>query len=162
VSLVVFSLNGKEVAVPVRPETRLLDVLRDQFGLTGAKIGCRIGRCGACAVLLDGKLANACLLMAYQLEGAHVITSEALDLLPAGRAARRALADEIAFQCGYCAPGMTVAMTALLLAESLPGEEAAREALSGNLCRCSGYLSILRAAEGAARLYSQESEGSRA
>lgn len=160
-SLVAFSLNDQEVAVTVPPDTRLVDVLREKFGLTGAKLGCGIGRCGACAVLLDGKLANSCLVMAYQLEGAAVTTSEALESLAAGRAARQALAEESAFQCGFCAPGMSVALTALLQAEGGRADETARAALSGNLCRCSGYLSILRAAEGAARLYAQDREGSR-
>jgi carbon-monoxide dehydrogenase small subunit len=144
-----FRVNGQEVAVETAPETRLAEILRERLALTGCKIGCAIGRCGACAVLIDGALANACLVMAYRLEGAEVITSEGLGALPAGRAARQALADEVAFQCGFCAPGMTVAVTALLQ-EGATDDESVREALAGNLCRCSGYLSILRAAETAA------------
>ncbi len=146
ITTVRFRLNGLPVELVVGTAERLIDLFRERLGLTGPKIGCRIGRCGTCAVLIDGKAVNGCLMMAFRLDGTEVITAEGLDLLPEGRAARAGLAEEGAFQCGYCAPGIAVALTALLT-RRLPIDDAAiHEALGGNLCRCSGYLSIMRGA----------------
>ncbi|HEX4506936.1 MAG TPA: (2Fe-2S)-binding protein, partial [Alphaproteobacteria bacterium] len=122
-----FTLNGGTVTVEAEPETRLIDVLRDRLGLTAAKIGCDIGRCGACLVLLDGQPANGCLLPLYRLEGRSVTTPEGLPALPEGRAVQGALIAEVAFQCGYCAPGFTIAATALLLDNPAPDDAAIRE-----------------------------------
>lgn len=141
-----FRLNGLNVETRVRPDMHVVDLLREIFGLMGVKIGCGIGRCGACTVIVNGRALSACLLMAYRLEGADVVTVEGLGALPEGRAVIDAFSRGNAFQCGYCAPGMTLAMTALLLHAPLSGEEEIREALGGNICRCTGYLSILRAA----------------
>ena len=119
---------------------------RENFALTAAKTACRVGRCGACLVLMNGQAVNSCLLMAWQIEDAEIISPEALDALPEGRAAREALVAEVAFQCGYCAPGFAVALTALLRQRPDADEGEIRAALVGNLCRCTGYFSILRGA----------------
>ena len=141
-----FQLNGEERIVRTPADTRLVDLLREHFALTATKASCRIGRCGSCLVLLNGNAVNSCLLMAWQLEGAEIISPEALDALPEGRVVREALVAEVAFQCGYCAPGFAVALTALLLQERNADDAAIRAALEGNICRCTGYSSILRGA----------------
>lgn len=141
-----FRLNGEERMVRAPAGTRLVDILREQFGLTATKAACRIGRCGCCLVLLGGNAVNSCLLMAWQIEGADIVSPEALDALPAGRIVREALVAEVAFQCGYCAPGFAVAITALLHRQPDADDDAIRAALEGNMCRCTGYSSILRGA----------------
>jgi aerobic-type carbon monoxide dehydrogenase small subunit (CoxS/CutS family) len=155
-----FRLNGVQLALQVPVETRLIDMLRDRLGLTAAKKGCGIGRCGSCSVLVDERVVNACLLMAWQLEGADILTPEGLDALPEAAIARQALAEENAFQCGYCAPGFTVALTALLRERPDADEAAIRAALEGNICRCTGYQSIIRGALAAARALSSEQPAS--
>jgi carbon-monoxide dehydrogenase small subunit len=144
-----FCLNGAEQTVRTRADTRLVDLLREHFALTAAKAACRIGRCGSCLVLLNGNAVNACLLMAWQIEGADIVTPECLAALPEGRVVHDALVAEVAFQCGYCAPGFAVALTALLRAHPDADETAIRGALEGNICRCTGYSSIVRGAIGA-------------
>lgn len=141
-----FRLNGEDHGADVAPDTRLIDLLREDLGLTASKKACGIGRCGACMVLRDGVPANACLLMMWQVEGSDIVTPEGLDVLPDSTCVRQGLAEENAFQCGYCAPGFTVTLTALLQDTDNPGEAEIREALSGNLCRCTGYHSIIRGA----------------
>ncbi len=141
-----FRLNGREQALAGPPDQRLLDILREDHGLTAAKPGCGIGRCGACLVLVDGAPANACLVPAYRLDGAEVVTAEGLDALPEAEMVRAALVAENAFQCGYCAPGFTIALVALLRRDPKADEAALRAALAGHLCRCTGYASILRGA----------------
>ncbi|MEN6543858.1 (2Fe-2S)-binding protein [Parvibaculum sp.] len=141
-----FVLNGESVEIAARPDERLVDLLRDHLGLRGAKVGCGIGRCGSCTVLVDDVAMNGCLVPAYRLEGRRVTTIEGLGRLAEGRAVMSAFSEGNAFQCGYCAPGFTLAMTALLLRESAPAEADIREALGGHICRCTGYHSILRAA----------------
>jgi aerobic carbon-monoxide dehydrogenase small subunit len=141
-----FRLNGEKQAISTPADARLVDLLRENFALTAAKTACRVGRCGACLVLMNGRAVNSCLLMAWQIEDAEIISPEALDALPEGRAAREGLVAEVAFQCGYCAPGFAVALTALLRQRSDPDEGDMRAALVGNLCRCTGYSSILRGA----------------
>jgi len=152
-----FRLNGEEQALHAAADARLVDLLREHFGLTATKAACRIGRCGACLVLLDGSAVNACLLMAWQIEGADIISPEALAVLPEGRVVREALVAEVSFQCGYCAPGFAVALTALFRRERDADEAAIRAALEGNICRCTGYFSILRGAMLAARRLSEKS-----
>jgi len=145
-----FELNGEAVSVDAKPETRLLELLRERFGLMAAKPSCAIGRCGACTVLADGRPLNACLLMAWQLEGRRIVTAEGLDRIVAARVVRAALIAENAFQCGYCAPGFTIALTALLTDDPEIDEAGLRAGLAGNICRCTGYHSILRGALSAA------------
>jgi len=138
-------LNGEEVRVRAWPMERLLDVLRVRLRLTGSKEGCGEGECGACAVLVDGELTNACLVPALQVEGAEVWTIEGLARTPAGRALGEAFVQCNGAQCGICTPGVIVASKALLEAEPAPTPERVREALAGNLCRCTGYERILEA-----------------
>ncbi|KAB7741736.1 2Fe-2S iron-sulfur cluster binding domain-containing protein [Parvibaculum sedimenti] len=145
-----FVLNGEPVEMDARPDERFVDLLRDRLGLPGAKVGCGIGRCGSCTVIIDDVAMNGCLLPAYKLEGRRITTVEGLGSLPEGRAVILAFSEGNAFQCGYCAPGFTVAMTALLMREDVPDEADIREALGGHVCRCTGYHSILRAAADAA------------
>lgn len=141
-----FHLNGVATMVAAAPDRRLIDVLRDDLNIVAAKKACGIGRCGACLVLMEDVPVNSCLLMMWQVEGARITTPEGLDALPEARHVRAALIEENAFQCGYCAPGFTVALTALLRKTRSPDEAAIRNALGGNLCRCTGYHSIVRGA----------------
>ncbi|MFN3546677.1 MAG: (2Fe-2S)-binding protein [Mesorhizobium sp.] len=145
-----FSLNGEPHSLMAPADRRLIDILRDDLALVGAKKGCSIGRCGACTVLLDGRPANACLLMLWQLEGRHVVTPEGQDVDADAAALREALAAENAFQCGYCAPGFVTALLALLRERPDADEAEIRAGLEGNICRCTGYQSILRGARAAA------------
>ncbi|MGV2126593.1 (2Fe-2S)-binding protein [Agrobacterium vitis] len=145
-----FTLNGERVTVECQPETRLTEILRDMLHLTATKLACAIGRCGACSVLLDGRLANACLLMAWRIDGADILTAEGLASHPLGQAVRAGLAEENAFQCGYCAPGFSLALVALFTDNPQAGEKDIRAGLEGNLCRCTGYHSIIRGALNAA------------
>lgn len=152
-----YRLNGQEHGFDGPADMRLLDILREEHGLVAAKSGCGIGRCGACIVLVDGRPANACLVMGYRLEGVEIVTAEGLDALPEAQAVRDALVAANAFQCGYCAAGFTVSLVALLRREPDADEAAIRAALAGNLCRCTGYASILRGAlEAVDRLRSAE------
>lgn len=139
-------LNGQHVIVTASPDQRLTEILRDQREQTATKLACGIGRCGACTVLMNGRPVNACLVMAWQLDGATIVTAEGLDALPEASVVREALAEENAFQCGYCAPGFSVMLTALLIANPDAGEADIRAGLEGNLCRCTGYHSIIRGA----------------
>jgi aerobic-type carbon monoxide dehydrogenase small subunit (CoxS/CutS family) len=134
-----FRLNGGEAAVDVHPLARLLDVLREQCGLTGTKEGCGEGECGACTVLVNGAAVCSCLVPVSQVEGAEVVTIEGLgDDHPL----QRAFMDEVGAQCGICTPGMV--LTALTLG-ARPSLAKIREGLAGNLCRCTGYEAIYRA-----------------
>ncbi|MCK8486272.1 (2Fe-2S)-binding protein [Paenibacillus sp. MBLB2552] len=139
-----FRVNGHPVSLKVPPSRRLLALIREDLGLTGTKRSCELGRCGSCMVLLNGRPVNACLTMAYQCEGADIVTIEGIS---AGglHPVQQAFLEEGGFQCGYCTPGMVVSVVALLSANPQPAPEEIEEALSGNLCRCTGYASILRA-----------------
>ena len=147
-----FTLNGQPQSLACQPDRTLVQVLRDELGMTATKEACSIGRCGACLVLIDGRASNACLTMAFQLEGTEVITTEGLDNDPLAAVVRKALAEENAFQCGYCAPGFVMALVALLKENPAPGEDDIRAGLEGNICRCTGYHSIIRGALAAARM----------
>ncbi len=145
-----FTVNGLVRKVDTSPMRRLLDVLRQDLGLMGAKEGCGEGECGACAVLLDGKLVNSCMVPALQLPGRRVETIEAL--APEGRpdALQQAFLDAGAVQCGFCTPGMVMAARALLARNPAPSRDEIRVGIAGNLCRCTGYESIVDAVERAA------------
>lgn len=147
-----FTLNGEVRSLTCASEKPLAHILRDDLHMTATKEACSIGRCGACLVLVNGRTANACLTMAFQLEGADVVTTEGLDNDPLAATIRRALAEENAFQCGYCAPGVVMALVALLRENLDPGEDDIRRSLEGNICRCTGYHSIIRGALAAVRL----------
>ena len=146
-----FVLNGAEVVVPVRPNQRLLDVLRTTLRMPGTKEGCGEGECGACTVIVDGRTVNACLFPAPEVEGREVLTIEGL--LGEGNrlcAIQECFVEHGAIQCGYCTPGMILSTKALLDALPDPSDDQIREALAGNLCRCTGYVQILEAIRAAA------------
>ena len=141
-----FRLNGETVALEVPPDMRLAELLRDELGLTATKIACGIGRCGACTVLMNGLAVNGCLVMAWQLPDADIVTPEGIDAVEIARVVKAALAEENAFQCGYCAPGFLMALTALFIDLPTADEAEILSALEGNICRCTGYHSIIRGA----------------
>jgi carbon-monoxide dehydrogenase small subunit len=141
-----FKLNGQDTSIQVLPDTLLVDLLRDTLGLTGTKIGCRAGECGACTILLDGVAVNACLLPALKVTGRSVTTIEGLgkedgqlDVI------QQSFMDEGAVQCGFCTPGMIMNAKALLDRQSAPTETEIKNAISGVLCRCTGYNKIVEA-----------------
>ncbi|MBD3334760.1 MAG: 2Fe-2S iron-sulfur cluster binding domain-containing protein [Candidatus Eisenbacteria bacterium] len=148
--LIEITVNSRPERLDVPPLRRLLDILRDDLHLTGAKEGCGEGECGACAVLLDGRLVNACLIPAVQADGCAVTTIEGLGRRTQPDPVQAAFMAEGAVQCGFCTPGMILAARALLDANSRPVRDEIRAALAGNLCRCTGYESIIRAVERAA------------
>lgn len=145
-----FKVNGKSVKLNVPADKLLLDVLREDLSLTGTKEGCRTGDCGACTVLMDGKAVNSCLVFAGQLEGKEVETIEGLTQNNHLHPLQQAFIDEGAVQCGFCIPGMIMSSKALLDSKPLPDENQIKEALSGNLCRCTGYKKIIQAVKTAA------------
>ncbi|MFO7653586.1 MAG: FAD binding domain-containing protein [Candidatus Krumholzibacteriia bacterium] len=147
-----FTVNGVARPVEAPPLRRLLDILREDLRLTGSKEGCGEGECGACAVLLDGRLVDACLVPALQLPGRRVLTIEGLGTAAAPDAMQLAFLVEGAVQCGFCIPGMVMAGHALLESEPRPTRQRVRESLAGNICRCTGYERIFRAVELAADL----------
>ena len=144
-----FMLNGEEVDVSFAPYKTLLEVLREDLGHTGTKHGCELGECGACAVLLDGKPVLSCLVLALECSGRKVLTVEGLCSDGRLHPLQDTFADLGAAQCGYCTPGILVTAKALLDANLHPSRDEIREALSGNLCRCTGYLQIFEAVEAA-------------
>jgi aerobic-type carbon monoxide dehydrogenase small subunit (CoxS/CutS family) len=149
---IAFELNGVDVAVSLDGAERLVDVLRGPLGLTGTKEGCGEGECGACTVLLDGRAVSSCLLPAREVEGRHVTTIEGLGSPRTGLSViQQSFVDHGAIQCGFCSPGMIMATKALLDAHPSPSEGDIRDALVGNLCRCTGYVQIVEAVQHAAR-----------
>jgi|SRR5215470_14288652 len=144
-----FALNGEEVDVSFAPYKTLLEVLREDLAHTGTKHGCELGECGACAVLLDGKPVLSCLMLALECNGRQVLTVEGLAADAKLHPLQDSFADLGAAQCGYCTPGILVTAKALLDENPHPSRDQIREALSGNLCRCTGYLQIFEAVEAA-------------
>lgn len=146
------TINGTIRTLDVRPELTLLDLLRDQLGLTGTKRGCEIGECGACTVLLDGVAVNSCLVLAPQVDGRSVTTVEGLAKGETLSPLQEAFLDQDAVHCGFCTPGMLMSARDLLDHNPEPSEHDIRTAISGNLCRCTGYVQIVDAiADAAAR-----------
>jgi carbon-monoxide dehydrogenase small subunit len=146
------TINGTTRTLDVRPELTLLDLLRDQLGLTGTKRGCEIGECGACTVLLDGIAVNSCLVLAPQVDGRSVTTVEGLAMGETLSPLQEAFLDHDAVHCGFCTPGMLMSARDLLDHNPEPSEHDIRTAISGNLCRCTGYVQIVDAiADAAAR-----------
>ncbi len=141
-----FTLNGSPREVDADPMARALDVLREDLRLTGTKEGCGEGECGACTVLLDGEPVCACLVPAMQLGGADVRTVEGVASAGELDAVQRAMIEAGGVQCGACTPGVVVSLRALLDRDARPTKDAVREAIAGNLCRCTGYERIVRAA----------------
>ncbi len=146
-----FIVNGVVRTASVAPETTLLDLLRDRFSLTGAKLGCGVGDCGACTVLLDGKAVNACLVLAGQANGRNVLTIEGLATHEHLHPLQRAFEQTGAVQCGFCGPGAILAAKALLDENPEPSAHDIRDALAGNLCRCTGYSKMIEAVQDAAK-----------
>ena len=147
--LVTLTVNGREHHVALDPNVTLLQVLRD-LGYTDVKDGCGKGDCGACAVLMDGQAVNSCLVLAWQAEGAEIVTNSGLGTMNDPHPLQESFADAGAAQCGYCTPGMIIAAKALLDRNPNPTEDQIREAISGNLCRCTGYAQIVKAIQMAA------------
>jgi len=139
-------LNGRDVVIDVEPQELLLDVLRDRFGLTGAKRSCEVQVCGTCTVLLDGAPVSACTLLAADTDGRTILTIEGLRELDAFPAITDAFERHAAVQCGFCSPAMALTIHSLLESGELTDERSIRDGLSGNLCRCTGYRGILAAA----------------
>ena len=148
------NVNGRRHRVSVPPMKRLLDVLREDCGLTGAKEGCGEGECGACSVLMDGRSVCSCLVSAAQAEGARITTVEGLAVRKSMSILQREFVERGAAQCGICTPGMLITSVELLerVRGRVPGEDEVREALAGNLCRCTGYQKIVDAVRAAARV----------
>jgi aerobic-type carbon monoxide dehydrogenase small subunit (CoxS/CutS family) len=146
-----FKLNGREICCDLPPQRRLIDALRDDFLLTGAKESCGEGECGACTILLDGEAVHACLVMVGQLENHEVVTIEGLAESGELDVIQTAFIENSAVQCGFCTPGMIMSTKSLLDKNPDPSEEEIRNALSGNICRCTGYVQILAAVRDAAK-----------
>lgn len=146
-----FFVNEEPVSLDVDPQRRLLDILREDLGLTGTKEGCSEGECGACTVLMDGLAVHSCLTLAAQLQDRRITTIEGLEKNGELDLLQRCFIEEIAIQCGFCTTGMIMSAKALLLKNPNPTPEEIRTALSGNLCRCSGYVQIVSAVSRAAR-----------
>jgi aerobic-type carbon monoxide dehydrogenase small subunit (CoxS/CutS family) len=147
-----FDVNGRPVAVKTEGDRSLLEVLREDVGLTGTKYGCGEGACGGCSVLMDGKRVFSCQVMASQAAGKKVTTVEGLAAGGELHAVQRAFMEEAAFQCGYCTPGMIVATVALLGRNPDPTDEQINQGLAGNVCRCCTYPRIAKAVRRAAEL----------
>jgi len=146
-----FKLNGKTTAVEIDPGDRFLDVLRDKLKLTGTKKGCGEGECGACSIILDGILVNSCLLPAFQVDGGEIETIEYISEDKIGKAIIEAFCDVGAIQCGFCIPGFVVASAVLLRDNPEPLEVEIKSALSGNLCRRTGYAKIIEGVKGGSK-----------
>ena len=147
--VVILDVNRRRHHVVLAPNVTLLQALRD-LGYTDVKSGCEKGDCGACAVLMDGKAVNSCLVLAWQADGSEIITNAGLGTMDDPHPLQEAFADNGAVQCGYCTPGMIIAAKALLDRNPHPTEKEIREAMSGNLCRCTGYGQIVQAVQIAA------------
>jgi aerobic-type carbon monoxide dehydrogenase small subunit (CoxS/CutS family) len=145
------TLNGQEVTVEIEPSDLLAYVLRDRLGLTGTKIGCDEGECGACTVILDGQAVDSCLLPAMKADGCEVVTVEGLAKDGELDPLQQAFIDKGAVQCGYCTPGLLMSARALLDENPHPREQEIKDAIAGNLCRCTGYLKIVEAIKDVAR-----------
>jgi carbon-monoxide dehydrogenase small subunit len=146
----VLNVNGNSFHLEVEPPRRLIDVLRDDLGLTGTKEGCSIGVCGACTVLVDGQVLSACLTLALTISGREVQTIEGLARNGELHPLQKAFITSGGFQCGYCTPGQIMAASALLNHHPSPSDEELKEAMLGNLCRCTGYYKIMDAIRTAA------------
>jgi carbon-monoxide dehydrogenase small subunit len=143
--MIKFMLNGKEAVSASEGNERLLDVLRNEFHLTGVKCGCREGECGACSVIIDGRLANSCLVAMGSIEGSHIVTIEGYRETERYAVLDKAYASVGAVQCGFCIPGMVLASECILAGNPNPTIAEIREGISGNLCRCTGYNAIAEA-----------------
>jgi aerobic-type carbon monoxide dehydrogenase small subunit (CoxS/CutS family) len=155
---VTVNVNGETRSASVPSETTLLKLLREQFNLTGAKLGCDVGDCGACTVIVDGKSVNSCLMLASQADGRDVLTIEGLATMERLHPLQQAFEELGSLQCGFCGPGVIMSAKALLDENRDPSEQDIRDALAGNLCRCTGYAKMIEAIQKAARRESDSSE----
>lgn len=146
-----FNLNGRDVTLTTDPLRRLIDVLREDYGLTGVKEGCSEGECGACSVLLNGRMVTSCIIPVGAVDGQKVMTIEGLRETPKGKTIIEAFADGGAVQCGFCIPGMVIAAYCILERNPDPSEEEIRLGISGNICRCTGYDLIVESIRLAAK-----------
>lgn len=142
---ITFTINGRPVSLKTTPTRTLLQVLREDLGLTGTKDGCSQGDCGVCVVVMDGKAVNSCLVLAPQAQNCEIVTVEGLSENGKLHPLQRWFAEKWAFQCGFCTPGMLMSAYALLLQNPDPTEEEVKTAIEGNLCRCTGYRPIVDA-----------------
>ena len=147
---ITLTVNGQQHALSVPPERTLLDALRDDLGLVGAREGCGIGMCGACTVLVDGRPISSCLMLAAQAAGRMITAVEGLAEAGKLHPVQQAFVDHAAFQCAYCTPGFVLTTVALLSEHPHPDDDTIREYLAGNLCRCGSYANILQAVRAAA------------
>jgi len=154
-----FIVNGREYSIDVEPDMRLIDILRNKLGFIGVKEGCGEGECGACTVIMDGEAVNSCLVMAVQARGKEIITIEGLEKNGELDPLQKAFMENGAVQCGYCTPGMIMSAKALLLKNPNPTEEEIREAIAGNICRCTGYNNIVKAVKMASNNLSEDLRG---
>ena len=146
-----FKVNGRDYSLEVREDMRLLDFLREELKLTGTKEGCGEGECGACTVIIDGKAVNSCLVLVPEIDGREVITVEGLERDGRLHPLQESFIEKGAVQCGFCTPGMLMSAKALLDADPHPDRDGIRQAIAGNLCRCTGYEQIVQAIETVAR-----------
>ncbi|MBM3818932.1 MAG: (2Fe-2S)-binding protein [Acidimicrobiia bacterium] len=148
---VTLNVNGETRTASVPPEMTLLRLLREEFGLTGAKLGCDVGDCGACTVIVDGKTVNSCLMLAPQADGRDVLTVEGLATMERLHPIQKAFEEKGSLQCGFCGPGVIMSAKALLDENPDPSVLEIRDALAGNLCRCTGYSKMIEAIQDVAR-----------
>lgn len=142
---ITFQINGRTETIATAANRTLLDMLREDLALTGAKKGCEAGECGACTVLVNGRPVNSCLVLAVEMHQAEILTIEGLSKNGELDPLQQAFIDHFALQCGYCTPGMILMGRALLLQNPKPTEQQVKEYISGNLCRCTGYENIIKA-----------------
>jgi carbon-monoxide dehydrogenase small subunit len=153
---VAFELNGKDVTVETRPNQTLVDLLRDELGVTSVKKGCEQGECGACTLMVDGVAVTSCIVLAPQVEGRKVTTLDGLEDDPLMEKLRAAYVENGAVQCGFCTPGMLISSYALLKVNPKPTQEEVKIGIEGNICRCTGYTKIIAAIHDAAERLSDE------
>ena len=149
--LLAMVVNGKSVEVQIAPDELLVDVLRDRLGLTGTKVGCNEGECGACTVIMEGQAVLSCLIPAMRAQGKQITTIEGLSDGDSLHPLQQAFVEHGAVQCGYCIPGFIMSAKALLDRNARPTRDEIKEAVAGNLCRCTGYVKILEAIESVAK-----------
>lgn len=146
-----FKLNGEKIKASVKPNRSLLDFLRNEMGIKSPKVGCDRGDCGACTVLMNGKTVRSCLVLAVEADGCEIVTSEGANKNKLTQKLQKKFHEKNAFQCGFCAPGVILSATELLTENPKAGREEIKEAISGNLCRCTGYEPIVDAIEETAK-----------
>ena len=151
-----FTLNGEEIDALAQDNMTMVDFLRKEMHLTGTKRGCEEGECGACTILLDGNAVDSCMMLAVEADGHEVVTIEGLQKDGVLHPIQKEFIDKWALQCGFCTPGMILSAVSLLSENSHPTEHEIRDAIAGNLCRCTGYAKIVEAIDAAAKIMAKE------